>query len=42
MPEVAVRHFVEKEKEYDAQVLADRFGVSLTALRFRLENLGLI
>lgn len=42
MPEIAVRHFVEKEKEYDAQVLADRFGVSLTALRFRLENLGLI
>ena len=42
MPEVAVRQFVEKEKVYDAQVLADRFGVSLTALRFRLENLGLI
>ena len=42
MPEVAVRFFVEQNKEYNAQVLADRFGVSLVALRFRLENLGLI
>lgn len=42
MPEVAVRHFVVDKGETDAQVLADRFGVSLVSLRYRLENLGLI
>lgn len=42
MPEVAVRHFVVDKGVTDAQVLADRFGVSLAALRFRLINLGLI
>lgn len=42
MPEIALRHFVVDKGETDAQVLADRFGVSLVALRYRLENLGLV
>lgn len=42
MPELAIKHFVINKGITDAQLLADRFDVSLASLRFRLTNLGLI
>lgn len=41
MPEVAIKHFVVYKGITDAELLADRFDVSLAALRFRITNLRL-
>ncbi|WP_455233125.1 ImmA/IrrE family metallo-endopeptidase [Geopseudomonas aromaticivorans] len=42
MPELAVRQVIRQEDLYDVSELAQRFGVSATAMHVRLQSLDLI
>jgi len=42
MPKIAIEYFIHEKKEFNVENLAALFEVSLSALRFRLINLGFI